>query len=505
MNELKIGWASRDVSTDKPVDIPGQFHIRVSQGVLDPITVNALAIDNGGDLAVFVSADFVSIRPYLLEEIRAKVADLVPGFPVEKVLMNATHTHAGASYYKSVPGSMSTPDEVPHPEIEIASGDEYRELLSTQAAEAVVEALNTRAPGGVAYGYGYAVVSHSRRVVYFDDLSKRPGAAGRPGMIVAGHAAMYGSTDDEQFSHYEAGADPFVNLLYTFDAAGQLTGAIVNVPCPSQNSESEWRLSADFWHDVRVAIRRKHGNVFLLSQCAAAGDLAPRILHYRKAQERRFRLKYGNQNPNNVRELFARKDIAERIAGAFDEVLSWAKKDIRTALPLSHVVKTIDLSRRFITDDEYANEVRQLDDLNKVAFAAEGTPRDRLIHDSTLIARRNRCKRILQRYEEQATQPSLQMELHVIRIGDVAFASNCFELYMDYMHRIQARSPFSQTFVVQLAGTPTACGGYVTTERGAWGKGYSASLYCNQVSPEGGQELVEETVTALKAIYTPED
>lgn len=75
---------------------------------------------------------------------------------------------------------------------------------------------------------------------------------------------------------------------------------------------------------------------------------------------------------------------------------------------------------------------------------------------------------------------------------------------MDYMHRIQARSPFSQTFVVQLAGTPTDCSGYVATERGAWGKGYSASLYCNQVSPQGGQELVEATVATLKAIYTEE-
>jgi len=255
---------------------------------------------------------------------------------------------------------------------------------------------------------------------------------------------------------------------------------------------------------VRVALRQKHGNLFLLPQCAAAGDLAPRILHYKKAQERRFRLKYGPEYPGTVREILSRQDIAERIAGAFDEVLSWAKKDIRTALPITHVVKTIDLSRRFITDAEYASELQELEELNRAEFAKQGTPKERLVHDSILVARRNRCKRILQRYEEQKTQPKLQMELHVLRIGDIAFASNCFELYMDYMHRIQARSPFSQTFIIQLTGTPTACGGYLATERGVWGKGYSASLYCNQVSPAGGQELVEETVRTLKAIYTPE-
>jgi len=85
-----------------------------------------------------------------------------------------------------------------------------------------------------------------------------------------------------------------------------------------------------------------------------------------------------------------------------------------------------------------------------------------------------------------------------VRVGDMAFATNRFELYMDYMHRIQARSPFEQIFIVQLTGVPGPDGGtYLATERGAWGKGYSASRYCNLVSPKGGQELVDETVAIL--------
>ena len=35
-------------------------------------------------------------------------------------------------------------------------------------------------------------------------------------------------------------------------------------------------------------------------------------------------------------------NIGERIACAFDEVLAWARKDIRTALPIAHAVKTVD-------------------------------------------------------------------------------------------------------------------------------------------------------------------
>ena len=49
MEQVKIGWASRDISTTKPVNIPGQFHMRISKGVMDPVTVNALVLDSGED------------------------------------------------------------------------------------------------------------------------------------------------------------------------------------------------------------------------------------------------------------------------------------------------------------------------------------------------------------------------------------------------------------------------------------------------------------------------
>ena len=94
------------------------------------------------------------------------------------------------------------------------------------------------------------------------------------------------------------------------------------------------------------------------------------------------------------------------------------------------------------------------------------------------------------------------MEMHVLRVGDISFASNRYELYMDYQHRIQARSPFEQTFVIQLCGQPgEEGGGYLCTERAREGKGYSASVFCGTVSPQGGQELVNETVRQLKQLY----
>ena len=97
-HNLLIGWASRDVTTTKPVNIPGQFQMRISQGVMDPVTVTALVIDNGADCVIFLSADLVVIRSYLLDELREAVAEKNMQIPVNKILMNATHTHTAPSH-----------------------------------------------------------------------------------------------------------------------------------------------------------------------------------------------------------------------------------------------------------------------------------------------------------------------------------------------------------------------------------------------------------------------
>ncbi len=480
---LSIGWATRDVSSDKPVGIHGQFYLRISEKILDPITVTALAIDNGEDSAIFLSGDVTGFYGFIVKKIRDRVRQNAPELPAEKIVMHATHTHTTGD----IAGMAKSGTDF-QCDLELAPAEEYQEFFIASAAEAIIEAWRSRKPGAVAWGYGFAVTGHSRRTVYFDDTSKRPNSISTPGMCVDGHARMYGQTNDPMFSHYEAGADHFINLLYTFDADRQLTGAIINVPCPSQCSEHEWALSADFWHEVRQNLRRTHGDLFILPQCAPAGDLSPRLLHYHKAQARRFKLKATTE----------RQEIADRITAAFDEVLAWASKDCRDALPLKHEILPIGMARRLITAAEYAENVAALAELDTQTFATQGTAKERLIHDSILAARRNRARRIIARYQTQDQQPDIPMNLHVIKLGEIAFAFNPFELYMDYMHRIQARSPFEQTFIVQLTGDESMPQyGYLATDRAEWGGGYSASLYCNTVSPAGGRQLVEATLDLL--------
>ena len=131
-------------------------------------------------------------------------------------------------------------------------------------------------------------------------------------------------------------------------------------------------------------------------------------------------------------------------------------------------------------------------------FVFDGTPEENLKANSRIMSGRGRYKRLIKKYEDNLLSATAPMEAHFITLGPVAFVSNQFELFQDFQHRIQARSPYIQTFIVQLAAQPEVNNGtYLPTERALEGRGFGASIYDNLVTPEAGQIIVEETVKAL--------
>ena len=510
MEQLRIGWGREDITMEGPVSIPGQMHIRLSEGVIDPLYATALALDGGKgqDAVIFCALDLVATRG-VMDRTVDYLRKIRPDIPADNIIINVTHNHSSLGPNES---RTHTPDGQA-----ILPGEQVAEFVKEKAAKAICTAWDNRRPGGIAYGYGYAVVAHSRRVCYLDDVSLRKPNETAPN----GHAVMYGATNDPMFSHYEAGADHFLNAMFTFDSANNLTGIVCNVPCPSQLCEHFHKLTGDFWEDVRQGVRKEFGEkVYVLPQCAAAGDLSPRTLHYKEAQARRMHLKYdinynmgdavyapelkgvatpaGYCSESLIRKAMAeRKDIGERILAALKDIYSWSVKDIQTCLPVKHRLETVELSRRMITDEE-TEWCRENIEKMRNAIPTDGTPEELNFAQSRFNSIRGRNTRALERYATQNEQPTLPMRMHVVRLGEIAFCTERFELYMDFMHRTQARSPFIQTFVMQLAGEEG--GNYLATQRGREGKGYSASLFCNMVSPEGGQEIVENWLRILNEL-----
>ena len=107
----------------------------------------------------------------------------------------------------------------------------------------------------------------------------------------------------------------------------------------------------------------------------------------------------------------------------------------------------------------------------------------------------------LSRFEVQKTKNIYDIEIHVARLGDVAFATNPFELFLNYGNQIRARSLAKQTFLTQLC-----CGtyGYLPTEKAEKGSHYSAFVSSGTTGHVGGDMLVRKTLKEINELFTEE-
>jgi hypothetical protein len=467
--KLLIGAATADITPELPAALTGFQTVRITRTIQSPLTANVLALESRQgertmDQAILVSCDLCVIRPGIQEEFRKHVAARLPGFDVGKLFLTATHTHSAPvlkqdQYDEEQYGDATQPKD-------------YLPFLYDRMAEAVVKAWDGRAPGAVAWGLGHAVVGHNRRVVYAD-----------------GHAQMLGNTNGPEFRHIEGYEDHAVDILGFYDDQQQLKAAAISLACPAQMSQGETVVSADFWHYARERLRQRYGkDLCVLGFCAPAGDQCPHLSYRKKGEARMDRL----------RGLSRTQELGRRIAEAFFDVAEVMAKDIRTDVPLTHLVRHVDLPERIITEAEYA--------IAKGVCADVDAKSERQGWDTWV---RRLYGGVCQRYvAQQQGDRSYPMEMHVLRLGDVAIATNPFELYVDYGVQIQARSPADQTFLIQLA-SPLDDAYYVPTPRAvAAGRfsekvmdNYSATVMTNIVGPEGAQVLVDRTVETIATLW----
>lgn len=471
--QLRIGWGAADITPDRPAVLGGMTWARITDGVLDPLTATALALEREvpgqpQDYVILVSCDLRSIQDALRDGVRQTLRSRLPALDPMRVVLNATHTHSAPPL-----GEFGI-------KLEGMSEDEYIALAVPRIAAAAEQAWTGRRPGGVSFGLAQAVVGRNRLIAY-----------------ASGRSQMYGKTDAPDFSHVEGYEDHSVNLLYTWDASGELTGLLVNLAAPAQISRSTTSLSADYWHDTRVELRRRLGEgLFVLPQCSSAGDQDTNVLWDRKADERMLQLTGRNR----------RQDVAVRLADAACSILPVMRNQIEQQPVLAHRMRSVQLPRRILSEADVERALAEArphqERFETMRTELEARPELRQqpdwIRDITRAywhARRG--QRVVERFELQKTAPRFPAEVHAVRIGEMAIVTNPFELYLDYGIQLKARSPAVQTFVVQLAGWS----GYLPTTRAIAGGAYGAVPASTNVGPEGGRQLVEETLELLSELW----
>lgn len=468
---MKIGFAEKSITPEKPVWLQGQFRQRKSEFVETPVMACVMSVETDDEQLILCSCDLCVIHAPLVSLVRDAVSRITDEIDVSKIIMFATHTHTSLLYSneslglnvveKYLPeGTYLKKEDMDDPEV--LSPGECEEFLAQRISEAIVSSWNNRREALQGREYGSAVVGYCRRVVYAD-----------------GSAAMYGDVANMNFMNLEGGSSSDVELLYIFDTDKNPMGVLVNVPCPSQVVEMKSFISSDYWGKTRNMLKERFGEEFcVLGMCSAAGCQAPRDI---------LRRKQGNCSFMSEIEgtVEIGKRLSEVVISRFDEAQknAWSAKVI-------HESTVIDFPVRRVTPAEYREAARVFKEYVNEQNKAEYTFRD--MRDLYYLGG------AMKRYEEQRENLIFSAEVHFVRFGDIAIATSPFELFLDYGLRIKTQSPAEQTFLIQLACN---CGGYLPTEKAEKGGGYSAFVASGKTGHEGGDLLVRKTLSVLDSMW----
>ena len=475
--EIRIGTATTDITPKLPVALMGQFNLRIADTIETPLTANVIALESRDgnrsiDVAIMVSCDVVEIPELLLTGVRDEVQKKIPEIDTKKIFLTAIHTHTAPVLENGLQYSF----RYQIPKTGVLQVEEYQRFFVKQISEAIVKAWKSRTPGSVSWGLSHAAIAYNRRAVYSKEVPT-------PGYFSDGSAQMYGNTNLPEFINLEGMEDHDVNVLFFWNKSGKLIAMSIDVPCPAQEVENRLAINADYWHPVREKLKQRYGaDVCVLGWIAAAGDQSPRPMYRKAAEERMIRL----------RNLSRLDEIARRVVLAVEEAYETVKDDRYANLPLIHKVETVSLPMRLVTEQEYLFCKGERDQAAAEMAADSSTATE-------VLARMTWNRDVVDRYEKQKINPDpkIDVEIHVLRLGDVAICTNQFELFTDYGLRIQARSNALQTLVIQLAAGTAS---YLPTEKAVKGGGYSAVIQSAAVSPQGGQILVDRTVELINSL-----
>jgi len=89
---LKAGFARLDITPPLGTHLDGYFGIRLANGVLDPIELNAIALNDGEKTVVLIAADLLGIDIADVKHIKEKIEERL-GLSEECVLLHAIHQH----------------------------------------------------------------------------------------------------------------------------------------------------------------------------------------------------------------------------------------------------------------------------------------------------------------------------------------------------------------------------------------------------------------------------
>ena len=438
MDPLLMGHARRVITPHVPVSLAGYFNLRMWTGVLDDILVQAVALQQGDQMAVLVQFDLVSASREFMDAVRRECAD-IGGLTPENMLFTASHTHTAPEIRAFRPGGSA----------------EYNRSVITRASEAVHAACRDLTPGDLAVG----------------SASDDRFAFNRRYWMASGEVVTNPPRRDPGIDRPEGPIDPEIGLV-TFrrrDGVAILFANVVN----HADTTTGCLVSGDWPGALRRSVEASAPDLRVVPLIGTSGN----INHF---------------DPNGPDEQSG-PHVAKRIGEGYAESVLAALGDLcpspSPALQATH--STFVTGPREIEPDELAMAEEhaaryRFDDgrtLTSEDLATRSPAALKYFADAVLAVAKDRRDR--------------ELELHALRVGDALILTVPGEPFVEIGLKIKSEiAPGHPTLVAALNQDV----GYIPNRFNFGGGGYETTPRCSPYSIETADHLLDGVEGLLGAL-----
>jgi hypothetical protein len=449
-------WGSATHIVAKAIDPEGMF-------------VRALVLSDGKQKFALVDVDAGGVAGM---DGAVKRASALTGIPVDHIRLGASHTHAGPSLSrgKGPVGADLTQYE--------QMMNAHRAVVQDKLVGAIVQA-NGRLRPVHAYGaVGTGSININRRFRGAGNDDNPPAVGLNPKEFV----------------------DRELPVIRIDDAAGNPYAVLVNFQTHGTVLAYENEVvSPDWIGSMRNTVETALAGATCLFFQGAAGNQGP-IEGYSGDLELAHRL--GRILGHEAAALAFRISTVRRepkFEGYVESTALQAKQPYRVTGPhdatLKYTSKILTLPRRKYTKDDIDRMTRLTADAERKIAAVKGAGGSAW-EQSQAAARHRRWANLLERYRQVANPAPVQLEVAVLRIGDMALVLTNGELFAEIGAAVKKASPFAITLFCGY-GSHTGGGYMPTTAEYAFG---SYEVDGTSYGPGSAEKVVEESIALLRSV-----
>ncbi|MFT5470494.1 MAG: neutral ceramidase [Verrucomicrobiales bacterium] len=454
--KLKAGAATSNITPPLGTLRVGSFAPAPTVHVHDELRARCLVLNDGQTTLALVVCDLLGFHRSVSIEARRLIEEAT-GIPPENVMISATHTHSAGT-------AMGTSRYTNEQEL-----DDYQRFVAQRIADGVRRAMNLLRPAEFAFAKVDAGENLLSRRWHLREGKERTDYFGRVNRV------WKTSAPNDDFTKPAGPVDPNVYVLAFREPNGAPIAMYSAYSAHYAGDTGVGHISADYFGFYCKKLQQLLSSpeqdppfVGMMAN-ATSGDIG---LNYE-----RFRHLKGPKG-NYERCRFLANDLAARVEGALDG-LTWtdhAALDVRFREP-GFAWRTIEPELIEWAKDVEARAPR-LPEGDRPIAAAFATKKE-------FIAPLSYAGRV--QLLAKVTKPA-KVPLQVVRIGDVCIGTTPCETYTEIGQSFRQRSPFSNTFMVQLNHGYI---GYLPTPRHFALGGYSTWPGTNYLEPQASEKIVD--------------